>query len=101
MIVGKVQLSLWTAMDAEGKRIRSVLIYDEHKTTLCYEAPVSRFDGLEVAMGDRQRAFFECDLVEHLDPGCQRIHEVTVLHRRDCECSMEIIFGKMLPDQGW
>jgi len=98
MIV-KVQAALTTS--PMFKEERYVLIYDEDKASLLVQEPISVFIGLAEAMGDRDRAFFECDVIEHLDPGCQRIHEATVLHRRDCECSKQIIFGRMLPEQGW
>jgi hypothetical protein len=100
MIV-KVQLSLFTTLDTNMKRERQALIYDKNRATLCVEAPVERFAGVTEAMGDRDRAFFEADVIEHLDPSCKRIHAATVLHRRDCTCSQEIIFGKLLPEQGW
>lgn len=91
----KVQLSLASTDDQ-----RQALIYDEEETFMA-EEPLANFAGLKEAMGDRVRAFFEADLNERLDPECRRLHEVTVVHRRDCTCGVEIVFGKLLPEQGW
>ncbi len=95
MIV-KVQLSLATTADE-----RMALIYDEDRANVYVELPVSQLDGLEEAMGDSPKAFFEVDVIEHLDPGCVRVHAATVLHRRDCTCTKQLIIGKKLADQGW
>ena len=91
MIV-KVQLSLSTT-----RAIRMALIYDKPKAVI-FEAPVARFPGLAESIGDQQRAFFECDVVEHRDPGCVWESDA---HRPACECGRELILGKRLPEQGW
>ena len=94
MIV-KVQLSLWSSMDSSFKRDRQVLIYNQDKS-ICYQEMLSRFGGLEAAMGDRLRAFFEVDVVKHRDPRCQ--HDT---HYPECECADELIFGKIVADEEW
>ncbi|MGH7176895.1 MAG: hypothetical protein ACREJC_05910 [Tepidisphaeraceae bacterium] len=80
----KVQLSLVSTMDANLKRDRQVLIYDQERT-FSVETVLSRFHGLEEAMNGRVRAFFEADVTtEHLD-----------------KPRTLVVFGKMLDEQGW
>mgnify|MGYP001612226102 FL=1 len=78
----KVQLSIATSMDADGKRHRQVLVYDKSKEFLV-QAREDSFYGIKEIMGDRLRAYFEAKVVNDKDGN---------------PC---IVFGEMLPDQSW
>lgn len=77
-VILKVQTSLTTTSSEQ-----LALIYDQ-TLSLTWEGPVSQFPGLDRAMGDDHKAFFEATCVAN-----------------DFDGGMSITIGKKLPDQGW
>jgi hypothetical protein len=82
-VVLKAQLSITTMEDE-----RQVLLYTQDRS-FEHQGPVSNFNGLLAAFGSKPKIFIEADIIEVDHP------------HREGKKAIEIMFGKVLPDQGW